>query len=267
MRMPAARPASGSGIARCRASPAASGPSGGCRPSGGATIAAARLEAAGGPGAPQVVAVRVVVGRGLEPAARPRRSRRRGPPGRRGERRGDLDGPRLHEQVEARDLAAVARRADRDDDRRATVPCPSGSGGGDGAAGPARTRSDRTAAPAPAATAAAAGPGSRVRTPAPTASAGQPGGERDDRRQPGDGRARAGDAAPTASQARGAPAAHGPTVTSARSFSSVAAPTTLRDAQVVDARERLLLAGGDDLGRGRRARRPAACRAPRRSRG
>ena len=58
-----------------------------------------------------------------------------------------------------------------------------------------------------------------------------------------------------------------PTVTRSRSFSNVFSPRIPRDPKLVDSRERRLLAGGDDLLGGRRARCPAAPRARPGSRG
>ena len=79
----------------------------------------------------------------------------------------------------------------------------------------------------------------------------QPGDQHPGDRDPVRRRGRtAGDAdrQPAAPRQAAARRAHGPTVTRARIFSSVVAPTTLRDAEVIDRRERLLLASGDDLG-------------------
>ena len=118
-------PASGSGRARCSASPAASRATWRVSPRAARRSPAGAPEAARSAGPPQVLAVRVVVGRGLEPAAhlhdRPDAATGYAGGGR------DPDRSRVDEQVEARDLVPS-----RGDPVRLTMarhgPAPSGSG-------------------------------------------------------------------------------------------------------------------------------------------
>ncbi len=190
------------------------------------------LERPGGTRPPEVLAVRVVVGRRTEPARRPRRTRRRHcRPGR--ERRRDRRRPtsRVRHEAQPRDLVPVPRRPDRLDHRRPR-PVVSGSRGATAWPGPASRRKPSRTAPTP-----AARPGvapARHRPPLAAAPAVTRAPDRDHRggrnagHHAGRRAGRDADRDPAGARDPAPDRAHGPTVTSGRIFSRAAAPSTLR---------------------------------------